>query len=103
MTALFEIPVINAPDQKLDTVLNDVPVTLRLFWNAWLGRWSLSVELNGAPVLEGRRIVTGTDLLASHELGLGRLYAVDWNKAGGQPGRETFPSGDFRMIQVANA
>lgn len=96
--ALYEIPVINAPWQRMETYLGDAAVSLELFWNAYLERWSLSLAVAGVTKLQGRRLVTGVDILAPYQLGIGRLFLVDWAAQGGQPGRAELPAGQFRLI-----
>lgn len=96
--ALYEIPMIDAPWQRLSTVLADSAVVLELFWNTFAKRWSLSVEREGVYLIQGRRLVPGTDLLAGYDLGLGRLFLVDWEGKGADPGRAELPSGQYRLI-----
>jgi hypothetical protein len=101
MTA-YEIPIIAAPFQRLQTTLNGITVGLVLAWNDWLGRWSLSVELDDVPVASGLRMVLGVDLIAGFGLGIGQLMLVDWAKKGGNPGYDELPSGEFRLINVVD-
>ncbi len=96
--ALYEITVIDAPWQRLDTFLSDTAVSLELFWNGTARRWALSVEVEGIVRLQGRRIVPSTDLFANYKLGIGRLFLVDWTDQGGEPDREALPAGVFRLI-----
>ena len=96
--ALYEITVIDAPWQRLETYLSDTQVALELFYNTFLGRWALTFEVAGVVVLRGRRMVPGTDLLAGYDLGLGRLFLVNWAQDGSEPGRDELPSGQYRLI-----
>ena len=96
--ALYEITVIDAPWQRLETYLSDTQVALELFYNTFLGRWALTFEVAGVVVLRGRRMVPGTDLLAGYDLGLGRLCLVNWAQDGSEPGRDELPSGQYRLI-----
>jgi hypothetical protein len=97
--ALYEITVIDAPWQRLETYLSDTAVSIELFWNTSLERWAMSLAIAGVTVLQGRRLVTGVDLLGPYQFGIGRLFVVDWAGQGGQPGRATLPGGQFRLIQ----
>jgi hypothetical protein len=96
--ALYEIPIINAPWQRLETYLGDTAVSLELLWNTFSERWSLSLFIQGEVKLQGKRLVTGVDLIAPYNLRIGRLFLVDWEALGGQPGRSELPSGQFRLI-----
>ena len=99
MTA-YEIPIINAPFQRLQTVLNQRNVGLVLAWNTWLGRWALSVEIGDVEVVSGLRMTPGADLVRGLRLGIGRLVLVDWAGRGGDPGRDELPSGEFRLVNL---
>jgi hypothetical protein len=99
MTA-YEIPIIDAPFQRLQTVLNQKSVGLVLAWNTWLGRWSLSIEIDDVEVMSGLRIVPGTDLVRGFGLGIGQLMLIDWAGRGGDPGYEELPSGEFRLVNL---
>lgn len=96
--ALNEITVIDAPWQRLETYLSDETVALELMFNASSERWSLTVEVAGVTKIQGRRIIPGSDLFAGYQLGIGRLFLVEWMGSGGSPGREELPSGQFRLI-----
>lgn len=102
MAALYEIPVISAPFQRLTTVLSGKAVAIELTYNATAGRWHLDLSIEGVPVLKGRRLVTGADLLRPFRLGVGKLAVVDWAGQTGEPGRDTLPSGAFRLMQLAD-
>lgn len=98
MATLYEIPVIDAPRQTLETVLGGQPVTIALNWNAWLQRWALDFTLAGVTIFSGVRMLPGIDLLKPYGLGLGKLALVEWQGSGGNPGRSEVPSGIFRLI-----
>lgn len=96
--ALYEIPVIDAPRQTLETVLADKPVSIALNWNEWLGRWALDFTLGGVPVFAGVRMVPNVDFLKPYGLGIGKLALLQYQGAGGNPGRAELPAGVFRLI-----
>lgn len=96
--ALYEIPVINAPWQRLETYLSDTAVSIELLWNGYSERWSMAMFVQGVEKLRGRRLVTGVDLIAPYQLGIGRLFLVDWEGKGASPGRAELPAGVFRLI-----
>lgn len=96
--ALYEIPVIDAPRQTLDTVLGGQPVRLAMNWNAWLGRWALDFSLNGVQIFAGVRMVPNVDFLKPFGLGIGKIALVEWQGSGGNPGRSELPAGSFRLV-----
>lgn len=96
--ALYEITVIDAPWQRLETYLSDTAVGIELMWSTFANRWSLALDIGGITKLQGRRLVTGSDLFAGYDLGIGRLFLVDWTQEGGEPDRDALPSGRYRLI-----
>lgn len=96
--AIYEITVIDAPRQQMSTVLAGVAVEIELFWNETVGRWAMSISRDGIPLVQGRRLVAGVDLLRGYALGLGKLMIFDWEGKGGEPGRRELPSGQFRLL-----
>lgn len=101
MVALYEIPVIDAPRQTLETVVGGRPATIAMNWNAWLGRWALDFSLDGIAIIAGVRMVPNVDFLKPYGLGIGKLALVEWQGTGGNPGRSELPAGIFRLIFMA--
>lgn len=95
-----EIPVIDAPRQTLETVLNGRAVGMTLDHSPTTDRWNLAIAVDGVTVLCGRRLVTGVDLLAPFDLGLGGLVVLEIEK-GAKPDRKGLPSGACRLYAVA--
>lgn len=100
MTVLRELPIIQAPFQRFETSLMAQAVSFTLEFNTFTGRWSFGLEVAGAAVLAGRRLVPGVDLLAPFNLGLGKLFLVDWEANGAEPGRSELPSGKYRLLHL---
>lgn len=98
MATVTEIPVIDAPFQTLTTSLAGRAVGMAFAWNETVGRWSFDLSIDGEPVVVGRRIVLGVDLLKPFGLGLGKLVAVDWAGDGSEPGRSELPAGAVRLL-----
>lgn len=98
MATVYEIQIIDAPAQSLDTVIGGVPVTIALRWSQWMNRWSISLWRDGVPVFAGVRCVPGVDFLKPYGLGIGKLALMQWAGTGAIPGRSELPSGVFRLL-----
>ncbi|TBZ81425.1 phage baseplate plug family protein [Rhizobium leguminosarum] len=92
--------VVDYADQQFGTIINGRRVTIRLRYNASSDRWSFDLSIDNLPVLTGRRVVTGVDLLAPFDLGLGAIcaYAVT---PGAVPDRAALPAGTVLVVQVS--
>ena len=86
-------------DQQFATVLNGRRVTMRLRYNVTTDRWSLDLSIDDLPVLHGRRIVCGVDLLEPFDFGIGMLVAVPI-KAGSEPTRDDLPNGNVKLFHM---
>src|SRR5690242_12462137 len=72
---MIEFKIIDAADQQFGAILNLRRVTLRLRYNPTADRWAFNLAIDDEPVLHGRRIVFGTDLLAAYDFGIGAIFA----------------------------
>jgi hypothetical protein len=63
-------------------------------------RWSFDLSLDDLPVLHGRRVVIGADLLAAFNLGIGVIFAAPI-KQGSVPDRSALPAGEVRIFQAS--
>lgn len=100
---MIEFPVIDAADQQFGAYLNRRRVTFRLRYNPTSDRWSFDLSLDDQPVLHGRRITTGVDLLAPYNLGIGRLYALaPGPNAQIEPDRRALPDGLVRLYHMSD-
>lgn len=90
--------IIDTADQQFGTVINNRRVTIRLRYNVTTDRWSFDLSIDDLPVLHGRRVVTGADLLAAFDFGLGMIFA--YSETGAQPGRDALPNGTVRLFQA---
>lgn len=86
-------------DQQFGTVINGRRVTIRLRYNQTNDRWSFDLSIDDQPVLHGRRVVTGVDLLAPFNLGLGMIIAAVVTP-GAVPDRNALPSGEVRLYHL---
>lgn len=99
---MIEFSVIDEADQRFATILNQRRVTIRLRYNVSTDRWSMDLSIDDQPVLHGRRIVTGVDLLAAFNFGVGVIFAFPTTE-GGVPDREGLPSGLVRVFHTTEA
>lgn len=63
-------------DQQFGTIINGRRVTIRLRKNPTTDRVTFDLSIDDQPVLHGRKIVTGVDLLAPFQFGLGVIFAA---------------------------
>ncbi|CAN7388498.1 phage baseplate plug family protein [Neorhizobium sp. LjRoot104] len=89
-------------DQQFGTIINGRRVTVRLRYNQSNDRWSFDLSIDDQPVLHGRRIVTGIDLLAPFNLGLGLIVAATVTP-GAAPDRAALPAGEVRVYHLTDA
>ncbi|WP_018445511.1 phage baseplate plug protein [Rhizobium gallicum] len=94
--------VVDYADQQFGTIINGRRVTIRLRYNASSDRWSFDLSIDNLPVLTGRRVVTGVDLLAPFDLGLGAIFAYAVTP-GAVPDRAALPAGTVLLVQVSDA
>lgn len=96
---MIEFRILDEPRQKFSLLLNRRRVTFELWYSVTTQRWSMDLAIDGAPVLHGRRIVTGADLLAPFSLGIGILFA--WPEVdGANPDRQALPLGTVRLYHT---
>lgn len=86
-------------DQQFGTIINGSRVSLRLRYNPSNDRWSFDLSLDDKPVLQGRRVVTGVDLLAPFDFGIGVMFAAAV-KPGSVPDRNALPEGNVRFYHA---
>lgn len=98
---MIRFQIIDAADQQFGAILNRRRVTLRLRYNPTTDRWSFDLSIDNLPVLHGKRIVTGVDLLKSFDFGIGQIFA--WPAvAGAVPDRANLPNGNVRLYHVTD-
>lgn len=89
-------------DQQFGTIINGRRVTFRLRYNQSNNRWSFDLSIDDQPVLHGRRVVTGIDLLAPFNFGLGIIIAAVVTP-GAVPDRDALPAGEVRIYHLTDA
>lgn len=100
---MIEISVIDEADQQFGLILNNRRVTMRLRYNTRSDRWSFDLAIDDEPVIYGRRIVTGVDLLADAPVDLGNLYCMSASGEDVPPNRTNLPSGVVRLYHFLDS
>lgn len=96
---MVEFDIIDAADQQFATIMNGRRVTLRLRYNVTTDRWNLDISIDDLPVLTGRRVVTGVDLIEPFDLGIGAIFALP-EKPGLVPDRNALPRGLVKLYHA---
>ncbi|MBB4063692.1 phage baseplate plug family protein [Gellertiella hungarica] len=94
--------IANHADQQFSTIISGRRVTIRLRFNLTSSRWSFDLSLDDLPVLHGRRVVTGVDLLAPFGLGIGLLFAAALTP-GAVPDRAGLAGGTVGLFSATEA
>jgi hypothetical protein len=94
---MIEFKITNSPDQQFSAILDNKRVTLRLRFNTVDNRWSFDLALDDEPILYGRKIVTGVDLLNSFDFGIGILFCLADADNNIEPGRIELPN---RLVKL---
>ncbi len=94
--------IIDSADQQFGTIIDGRRVTLRLRYNQSNDRWSFDLSIDDLPVLHGRKIVTGVDLLAAFDFGLGVIFAAAVTE-GAVPDRNALVNGTVRLFNASQA
>lgn len=100
MATLYELPVIDAPDQIFTCSLNGRRCQFRLVHNQSNDRWAMTLWIDDVMVLAGKRVVTGCDLVGAYQFGIGKIVCEPWETGAAAATRTTLPSGRVRLFQV---
>lgn len=96
---MIQFKISHNADQKFALVMNNHRVSFRFWYNPTIDRWSFDLARDDIPVLTGRRVVTGVDLIDPFNLDIGKLFAVEV-VPNSKPDREGLPNGSVRLYQV---
>lgn len=94
-----EITITDDPDQRFSVTLNGRRVTFRFRYNPTWDRWTFDLARDDVPVIYGRRVVVGVDMLRAFNLGLGALVARAMTP-GAVPDRYGLPRRSVRLYSV---
>jgi hypothetical protein len=97
---MIEFEIADHADQKFATTLNGRRVSIRLRYNPTTERWSFDLSIDGEAVLHGRRIVTGVDMLAAFDFGIGVIFALA--EGNSVPGRTQLPEGRVKLYHATD-
>jgi hypothetical protein len=92
--------ITDAADQQFGAVLNRRRVTMRLRYNTTIDRWAMDLAIDDLPVLHGRRIVIGADLLRAFDFGIGIVIAAAPGAKPEEPGRRQLVDGRVRLYHT---
>lgn len=95
---MIELEILDESKQQFSMILNAQRVTVQLWYSTADDRWSFDLALDGDPVITGRKIVTGIDLLAPFNLGIGLLFA--FSESGAAPDRANLPAGRVKLYHA---
>lgn len=95
-----ELIVTDAPDQEFTTILNGIRCTIRLRWNVFGKFWSFDLWVRDRLAILGRRVVLGTDLVQPFDLGIGAIFAGDFEGKGAKADRTSLPERRVRLYQA---
>lgn len=80
---MLELPITNDPAQRFVSQLGEKKYQFDIQYNSRSGIWTFGMaEENGDTLLAGRAMVLGADLLLPFNLGIGRLFMVDYMGTG---------------------
>lgn len=94
-----EIKIIDHARQRFAVVLNNRRVTFEVWYSRYTNRWSFDLMIDNGPILQGRRIVLGVDLLRPFNFGVGAVFALA-DLEGAEPGRDELPRGAVRLYHA---
>jgi hypothetical protein len=89
-------------DQQFGTIIGGRRVTMRIRKNPTTDRCTLDLSIDDQPVLHGRKIVTGVDLLAAFDFGLGVIFAASV-LSGTEPTLDALVGGSVRVFSATDA
>jgi hypothetical protein len=101
---MIEFDIIDEADQQFGAILDDRRVTMRLRYNTVSERWSLDLSIDDLPVMVGRRLVVGVDLLEAFNFGIGVMFVLPIEtKPDAPPNRENLPDGIVKLYHATDA
>ncbi len=94
-----QIEIKDHAKQELSVVIDSRRVTFLVWYSSVTNRWSFDLSLDGEPILTGRRIVVGVDMLAAFNLGIGAIFALT-DASLTDPNRDALPEGSVKIFHA---
>lgn len=96
---MIEFKILDEAKQQFSAYIGTRRVTFLLWYSYITNRWSLDLSIDDQPVLHGRRVVTGRNLLAPFRFNIGIVFAM--SDTGAEPGRTELPLGLVRLYHAS--
>lgn len=96
---MMQIAIIDEANQQFGIVINSTRITMRVYYSSVSERWSFDISIDDLPVLHGRRLVCGADLVAPFNLGIGAVVAYALTP-GSEPDRAALPDGRVGLFLI---
>lgn len=87
---MIEIPLSNAPSQKLSISIDDVPYELEVMLNSRTNIWSMNVIENGIKLVDGVSLVCGIDVFKQFNFKIKNAYVVNLEDSSQDPSDSNF-------------
>jgi len=99
VAVIREFSVLDAPSQSADVTMNGRRINILLNYNALYDYWTLNLYEEGRPLVVGRKLVLGVDLIERYNLGIGKIicYHVTSKVVREEPNRVNLPNGDVKL------
>jgi len=98
---MLEIPIRDRARQRFSVSIQRRRITLDLWYSPFADRWSVDISIDGVLAIQGRRVVTGANLLEGASADVGIMFA--YGAPGVSPGRDELPSGQIRIYHTTQA
>lgn len=95
---MIEFKIKSHANQEFSTILNGRRVTLRLWYSTFSDRWSMDVSVDGEPVLTGKRVSPGVDMLEMFDFKIGAIFAL--SEKGDSADRDALPEGRVKLYHA---
>jgi hypothetical protein len=76
------IPITLAPSSEFDIPLEDGDFLITVRWMGISGSWVIDIEKEGVVLIDGLRLVLGTDLVSQFNFGIGIWVMLDLTNTG---------------------
>lgn len=95
---MISINLSNDARQSFSVVINGKRCTFDVTYSVAIDRWSMDISIDAEPVITGRKIVEGSDLVEPFNLDIGKIFA--YSESGAEANRDNIPLG---IVKLYNA